>query len=92
MNYYDEIDPIGMSNPFENEEEIDKEHDMICDYDSELKELKHTINNIKKEVEYFKTYSENIFHINKMNNYVIRLENIHKELKSKWVDYTLFKA
>ena len=50
MNYYDEIDPIGMGKLDEAGEHIDQEHDMICDYDSELKELKLTINNIKKEV------------------------------------------
>ncbi len=82
MNYFTDIDPIGMNTDdsllkdYTNKEDnTDLEHDLICGLDTDIKSTKETLKELKDAIDGYETYTPNVMMLN-------QLKALHNKLVS----------
>lgn len=92
MNYYEKIDPIGEDMSKEIENNIDIEHEIICNINTSLHKTKREIRNLDKLIEHFKTYSSNTYIIEELSCIKMRLNNNLKEVETNFNKYNEYNG
>lgn len=94
MNYFEEIDPIGMS----KEEPVDVlkkskfemsslEHDLICGIDTDIRSMHNDLNELNDLIEGYETYTPNRLMLNQLKTLHLKLVNGINAVESGFNEY-----
>lgn len=96
MNYFEKIDPIGMS---QNDNEIidvskpsnfdisNLEHNLICGIDADIKSMHNDLNELNDLIEGYETYTPNRLMLNQLKTLHRKLVSGINAIETQYVEY-----